>query len=143
MHGMCLECKDINKNPQSSTTSPSDATRLARLESSVLAVVGGALGDRLGLVAGGGALELLADGLDRRSAGVGDGGGSAKVGVDTGEQLAVVRLDVLDDDAAGDRVLAVTAGAVKLAKVGDLEAVDGDSTLAVAGGVSVDIEVMD
>jgi hypothetical protein len=131
MHGMLIYTRITFTTP---------SRRLARLDSrsSVLAVVGGALGDGLGLVAGGGALELLADGLDRRSAGVGDGGSSTKVGVDTGEQLAVGRLDVLDDDAAGDRVLAVTAGTVKLAKVGDLEAVDRDGTLAVAGGVSMD-----
>jgi hypothetical protein len=43
-----------------------------------------------------------------------------------------VGLDVLDDDAAGDRVLAVTACAVELAEVGDLEAVNGDGALAVA-----------
>jgi hypothetical protein len=45
--------------------------RLARLDirGSVEAVLGRSRGDRLGLVAGGGALELLADGLDRGSAG--------------------------------------------------------------------------
>jgi hypothetical protein len=138
MHGMLIYTRIT-------FTTPRLDKRLARLNSrsSVLAVVGGTLGDGLGLVAGGGALELLADGLDRRSAGVGDGGGSTKVGVDTGEQLAVGRLDVLDDDAAGDRVLAVTAGTVKLAKVGDLESIDGDGTLAVAGIVSVGLEVME
>lgn len=93
--------------------------RLARLDgrSSVLAVVGWALGDRLGLRAGLGALELLADGLDRGGAGGGDGGGSAEVGVDTGKDLSGVGLDVLDDDGAGDRVLAVTASTVELAEV--------------------------
>ena len=64
--------------------------RLAGLDGrgSVLAVVGGALGDGLGLVAGGGALELLADSLDGGSACAGDGGSAAEVGVDTGEELA-------------------------------------------------------
>lgn len=102
------------------TTVPSsyqDATaaktrRLARLDGGVLAVVGGALGDGLGLVAGGGALELLADGLDRGGAGARDGGRVAKVGVDARQDLAVVGLDVLDDDVALDAVLAVAAGAV-------------------------------
>ena len=67
---------------------------LARLHGrgGVLAVVGGALGDGLGLVAGGGALELLADGLDGRSASGGDSGSAAEVGVDTGEELARVGL---------------------------------------------------
>src|SRR4051812_25947393 len=93
--------------------------RLASLDSrsSVLAVVGGALGDGLGLRAGLGALELLADGLDRCGAGVGDGGGTSEVGVDAGEDLAVVGLDVLDDNGARNAVLAVTAGAVQLAEV--------------------------
>jgi hypothetical protein len=97
------------------------STRLARLDSgsSVLAVVGGALGDGLGLRARLGALELLADGLDGRSASAGDGSGTAEVGVDTGKDLSVVGLDVLDDDGAGDAVLAVTAGAVELAEVHD------------------------
>ena len=40
-------------------------------------------------------------------------------------------LDVLDDDAARNRVLAVTASTVELAEVGDLETVDGDGSLAV------------
>jgi len=107
--------------------------RLARLDSgsSVLAVAGGALGDGLGLRAGLGALELLADGLDGSSAGAGDGSGTAEVGVDTGKDLSVVGLDVLDDDRAGDAVLAVTAGAVELAEVHDGEAVNGDRALSV------------
>jgi len=107
--------------------------RLARLDSgsSVLAVAGGALGDGLGLRAGLGALELLADGLDGRSAGAGDGSGTTEVGVDTGKDLTVVGLDVLDDNGAGDRVLAVTAGTVKLSEVHDGEAVNGDRSLSV------------
>jgi hypothetical protein len=40
-------------------------------------------------------------------------------------------LDVLDDNAARDRVLAVTASTVELAEVGNLETVDGDSSLTV------------
>ena len=93
--------------------------RLARLDggSGVLAVVGGTLGDGLGLASGLGSLELLADGLDGGSAGTGDGSGSAEVGVDASEDLSVVGLDVLDDDGAGDGVLAVTAGTVELAEV--------------------------
>lgn len=43
-------------------------------------------------MAGGGTLELLADRLDGRSAGGGDGGSAAEVGVDTGEELARVGL---------------------------------------------------
>ena len=124
--------------------------RLARLDSgsSVLAVAGGALGDGLGLRTGLGALELLADGLDGRSAGAGDGSGTTEVGVDTGKDLTVVGLDVLDDNGAGDRVLAVTAGTVKLSEVHDgyrivsncqsvvskellTEAVNGDRSLSV------------
>ena len=67
---------------------------LARLDGrgGVLAVVGGALGDGRGLVTGSGALELLADLLDGGSAGGGDGGSAAKVGVDTSEELARVGL---------------------------------------------------
>lgn len=98
------------------------ARRLARLDGGVLAVVGGALGDGLGLVARGGALELLADGLDRGGAGSRDGGRVAKVGVDARQDLAVVGLDVLDDDVALDAVLAVAARAVQLAEVDDGEA---------------------
>jgi hypothetical protein len=75
---------------------------LASLDSrrSVDTVLGGALGNGLGLVAGGGALELLADGLDAASTGAGDSGGSTEVGVDAGKDLSVVGLDVLNHDAA-------------------------------------------
>jgi len=54
--------------------------RLASLDRgfSVFAVGGGAVGNGLGLVAGGGALELLADGLDIGGAGSGDGGSITK-----------------------------------------------------------------
>jgi hypothetical protein len=124
--------------------------RLASLDSrgSVLAVVGRSLGDRLRLRAGLGALELLADGLDAGGASTGDGGSSTEVGVDASEDLAIVGLDVLDDDGAGDGVLAVTACPVELAEVDSgcgriscchrhvvlgilTEAVNGDSALAV------------
>jgi hypothetical protein len=112
-------------------------------------VVGWALGNRLGLRAGLGALKLLADSLDGRSAGVGDavtplvqipGGyrrgchlrsGTAEVGVNTGKDLAVVGLDILDNNAASNAVLAVTASAVQLAEVHNLETVDGNGALAV------------
>lgn len=40
-------------------------------------------------------------------------------------------LDVLDDNGASDRVLAVTASTVELAEVGNLETVDGDGSLTV------------
>ena len=40
-------------------------------------------------------------------------------------------LDVLDNDAARNRVLAVTASTVELAEVGNLETIDGDSSLTV------------
>ncbi len=64
--------------------------RLASLDGrgGVLALSGGALGDGLGLVAGLGAVELLADGLDGGSAGVGDGGRSTEVAVDTSKELS-------------------------------------------------------
>jgi hypothetical protein len=87
--------------------------------SGVDAVLGWALGDRLGLVTGGGTLELLANSLDASGAGTGDRGSAAKVGVDASKDLSVVGLDILDDDAAGDGVLAVTACAVELAEVHD------------------------
>ncbi|KAJ8116580.1 hypothetical protein OPT61_g2028 [Boeremia exigua] len=106
-----------------------EATRLARGDGGELAGVGGTLGDGLGLAAGLGALELLADLLDAGSAGGAvDGGGVAEVGVDADEELAAVGLDVLDDNVALGALLAVSAGAVELAEVGDLEAVDGDGT---------------
>jgi hypothetical protein len=43
----------------------------------------------------------------------------AEVGVDASKNLSVVRLDVFDDDGAGDGVLAVTAGTVELAEIHD------------------------
>jgi hypothetical protein len=96
-------------------------THLASLDSrsGVDAVLGRALGDRLRLVTRGGTLELLADSLDASSAGTSDRGSATEVGVDASEDLSVVGLDVLDDDAAGDGVLAVTACAVELAEVHD------------------------
>ena len=106
-------------------------TRLARLEGAVLAGSRGTLGNGLGLASGLGSLELLADGLDGGSAGTGDGSGSTEVGVDASEDLSVVGLDVLDHDLACERLLAVTASTVELAKVRDGEAVNGDSTLSV------------
>ena len=68
--------------------------RLARLDSGsgVLAVAGGALGDRLGLVSGGGAFELLADLLNAGSASAGDSSSATEVGVDTSKKLARVGL---------------------------------------------------
>lgn len=112
-----------------------EARRLASSKGGELASVGGTGGDGLGLVAGGGALELLADLLDVGSAGGGvDGGGVAEVGVDADEELAAGGLDVLDDNVALGALLAVAAGAVELAEVGDLEAVDGDG----AGSVVLD-----
>ena len=80
---------------------------------------GRTLGDRRGLLTGCGTLALLADGLDTGSTGVGDGGAVTEVAVDTGEDLAVVGLDVLDDNGAGGAVLAVTAGTVELSEVHD------------------------
>lgn len=65
--------------------------------------------------------------IDRGGADVrGDGGGVAEVGVDAGEKAARAGLDALDDDVALALLVAVAAGAVELAEVGDLEAVDGD-----------------
>jgi hypothetical protein len=83
---------------------------------SVDAVLGWTLGDRLGLVAGGGTLELLADGLNVGST-TGQCCGATEVGVDASKDLSVVGLDVLHDDAAGDGVLAVAARAVELAEI--------------------------
>ena len=108
--------------------------RLARLDSGsgVLAVAGGALRDRLGLRAGLGALELLADGLDGAGAvAVVDGGRVTEVGVDTSKELAVGGLDVLHDDMALSGLLAVAARPVQLAEVVDGEAVNSDGTSAV------------
>lgn len=111
---------------------------LASLDSRSIvdAVLGWALGDRLGLLSGCGALELLADGLDGGGAGAADGSSAvdtsvyvhdvfkitilpAEVGVDASKDLSVVGLDVLDDNGAGDGVLAVAASTVKLAEVND------------------------
>lgn len=100
--------------------------RLARLEGRVLAVTAGAGSNLLGLLARDGTLELDTDLLDGRSAGAGDGGDVALVGVDTGQDLSVVGLDVLDDNVAGAHLLAVTARSVELAKVDNGEAIDGD-----------------
>jgi hypothetical protein len=86
--------------------------------------------NRLGLITGRSTLELLADSLDAGSAS-GDGRGVTEVGVDADERLAVVGLDVLDDDVALVGLLAVTAAAVQFAKVHDGETVDGDGALAV------------
>ena len=98
---------------------PTTTPPLASLDrrSSVLAVIRRPLGHRLGLAARLRPLELLADRLYRRSARPRDTRGAAKVGVDAREDLSIVRLDVLDDDGAGDGVLAVAAGAVELAEV--------------------------
>jgi hypothetical protein len=80
-------------------------------------------------------LELLADGLNGGSAGAGDAivllvhvlqcwwercrlrSGTAEVRVDTSEDLSVVGLDVLDDNAAGNAVLAVTALPKQLVRI--------------------------
>lgn len=104
---------------------------LARLDGGVLAGGAGAGSNLLGLVAGGGALELGADLLDRGGAGVGDGGDIALVGVDTGEELAVVGLDVLHNNVASAHGLAVAARAVELAEVDSGEAINGDRSEAV------------
>jgi len=106
--------------------------RLARSESGELAGGGGASGDGLGLAAGLDALKLLADLLDVGSAGGAvDGGGVTEVGVDADKELAAGRLDVLDDNVTLGALLAVTAGAVELAEVGNLEAINGDGSSAV------------
>ena len=121
--------------------------RLARLDGrgSVDALGAGALGNGLGLVSWGGSLELLADGLDGAGAvAVVDGGRVTEVGVDTSKELAVGGLDVLHDDMALSRLLAVAARPVQLAEVVDGEAVNSDGTSAVllddlvfgAGGAS-------
>lgn len=87
--------------------------------------------DLLGLVAGGGALVLDARLLDAGGAGAGDGGDVAVVGVDAHQSLAVIGLDVLDDDVALAHGLAVAAGAVQLAEIDDGEAVNGHGAQAV------------
>lgn len=101
---------------------------LASLNGRVLASAAGAGAELLGLLAGDGTLELGADLLDGGGAGARDGGLVALVGVDASQELAVVSLDVLDNNIAGAHLLAVTASAVKLAEVDGSEAVDGDGT---------------
>ena len=106
-----------------------EAIRLAGSESREHTGVGRTSGDGLGLAARADALEFLADLLDGGSAGSAvDGGSVAEVGVDSDEELAVGGLDVLDDNVALGALLAVSAGAVELAEVGNLEAVDGDGS---------------
>lgn len=100
--------------------------RLASLDGGVLAGVAGAGADLGGLLAAVVALELRADLLDGGGAGAGDGGGVAVVGVDTGEELSAIGLDVLDGDSALAHLLAVAARAVELAEGVDSEAVNGD-----------------
>jgi hypothetical protein len=65
--------------------------RLAGLDirSSVLAVLGGALGDRLGLVTRGSTLELLADGFDVGGASSGNGGGTT---IEVSDQLEISKV---------------------------------------------------
>lgn len=65
----------------------------------------------------GGSLELLTYGLDGRGTGRRDGSGAAEVGVDACKQLPVVGLDVLDDNASGNRILAVSTRTVELTEV--------------------------
>lgn len=103
------------------------ASRLASRDGVSESASGGWAGrDSLGLVAGSGTLELLANFLDAGGAGRGvDGGSVAEVGVDADEELAVAGLDVLDNDVAFGALLAVTARAVELAKGVDCEAIDG------------------
>lgn len=72
-----------------------------------------------------------ADFLDRGSAGARDGSNIALVRVDTDERLAVIRLDILDNDVALPHCLAVAASAVQLAEVDYGEAVDGHGSQAV------------
>ena len=48
-----------------------------------------------------------------------------------GRKQRAAYLDVLDDNAARDGVLAVTARTVELAEVGNLETIDGDDSLTV------------
>lgn len=108
------------------------AMRLARLEGGEFARFRRTFGNRLGLIAGCGALEFLAGILDVANAcRAVDGGTVTEVGVDAGEELAVGGLDVLDDNMALGLVLAVSAGTVELAEVRDLEAVNGDGSGAV------------
>ena len=108
-------------------------SRLARGEGLLVdASVGRTGGDGLGLAARGNTLELLADGLDGAGAvAVVDGGRVTEVGVDTSKELAVGGLDVLHDDMALSRLLAVAARPVQLAEVVDGEAVNSDGTSAV------------
>jgi hypothetical protein len=123
-----------------------EASCLARLERrSELARIACTRGSRLGLVARCSTLELLTDLLNTSStSGAVNGRSVAKVGVDANEQLSAGGLDVLDHHVALGALLAVAARAVQLAKVGDLEAVDGDGASAVmlddlvfgAGGAS-------
>lgn len=100
--------------------------RLARLDRRVTASVAGTRANLLGLVAGGGTLVLNADLLDGRSTSTGDVGDVTLVGVDSGEDLSVVGLDVLDNDVASAHLLAVTARSVELSEVNDGESINGD-----------------
>ena len=128
MHGMCSEVSklftDFHPKFSGHQIFPTDhinrllflvarwwahVDHLAGLDGGEDTGLAGTLGDGLGLVSGGGSLELLADSLDGSSAGAGDGSGVSEVGVDTNEGLAIVGLDVLDGNLASDRVLAVSA----------------------------------
>ena len=116
---------------------PSDTprTRLAgRKRVSVDARVAGARSNLFRLTRALGGLVGRADVLDLSGASVLDGGDITIVLVDTGEDLAVVGLDVGDGDGALRLGIAVTARAEELAEVGDDEAIDADLT----GGVVLD-----
>lgn len=78
-----------------------------------------------------GALVLDADVVDAGGDDVGEGGGVAVVGVDTGELTAVGGGDVVEDDVALVHGVAVAAGAVELAEGLDGEAGDGEGAGAV------------
>lgn len=100
--------------------------RLAGLDGRVAASLADSGANLLGLVARSSTLVLNADVLDGRSASASDGRNITLVGVDTSKDLSVVGLDVLDDNVASAHLLAVTARSVKLAKVNNSEAINGN-----------------
>lgn len=87
------------------------------------------LGGLLAVVVG--TLEVLANVLDAGGLDALESGSVTVVGVDTGEELALVGGDVVEDDVALGLGLAVAAATVKLAEVVNSEARDGHGATAV------------
>jgi hypothetical protein len=106
---------------------------LARWERvGVDASIGRSAANLLGLVTSVVALVLNADLLNVSGAGAGvDGSGIAVVGVDADQGASAVGDDTLELDVALKHLVAVSAGAVELAEVGDGEVGDVDGSAAV------------